>query len=603
VLCDDSEGASPLDQITVTADPIVVEIARGALKAIQHEMEALIERTAMSPFIREKKDFHAALFNRAGKLIAGRGLPTSSNLIEPIWEHYPEATMRPGDIYWYNDCYASKGAVSHTPDQVFIAPVFADNHVLAYAHSWAHFNDVGGMRPGSLSADCTDIFQEGIIVPPVLVARDGVMRDELLRLFYRNSRFPAMVRGDTRASLAAIRLGERRLLELIARFGPAKLDAAFDALLERTARTVKDRLRALVPNGEYRFTETIDDDGHDSGPIRIRYRFEVTPDRTVLDFTESDDQVRGPLNFLMNDSTPKLALTGYFLGGSSDGMMNDGALELIDEVRVRPGSIVQPNFPAALGLRGVTMMRNVAGLLGVLNVATGGKAMAAHSAYVIWYIRGRDDNGETYLMSDGVGVGYGARPHADGNDAIYLVAQENYPVEFMDQVFPVRVRSYEINQDTGGPGRWRGGCGMVREVEVLAEEGMVSLRIDSVNFPPWGVSGGQCARPGRCVINPGLPNERVLGPLSDGNIVHRGDVIRVETGGGGGWGHPFDREPELVLEDVLSHFVSRASAKADYGVVFTANGREVDEAATRARRANRPETRLFHQNGYRAALG
>ncbi len=592
-----------MDQITATADPIVVEIVRGALKAIQHEMEALIERTAMSPFIREKKDFHAALFNRTGKLIAGRSLPTASNLIEPVLERYPAQTMRPGDIYWYNDCYASKGAVSHTSDQVFISPVFADGQVLAYAHSWAHFNDIGGMRPGSLSADCTEIFQEGIIVPPVLVSRDGVMSDELLRLFYRNSRFPAMVRGDTRASLAAIRLGERRLHELISRFGAAKLDAAFDALLERTARVTKEKLRALVPDGEYRFTETIDDDGHGSGPIRIRYRFEVTPDHTVLDFTESDDQVRGPLNFLMNESTPKLALAGYFLGSSGDGMMNDGALDLIDEIRVRPGSIVQPNFPAALGLRGVTMMRNVAGLLGVLNVATGGKAMAAHSAYVIWYIRGRTDEGETYLMSDGVGVGYGARPHADGNDAIYLVAQENYPVEFMDSVFPVRVRSYEINRDTGGPGRWRGGCGMVREIEVLAEEGMVSLRIDSVRFPPWGVSGGQCARPGRCVINPGRQDERVLGPLSDGNIVHRGDVIRVETGGGGGWGHPFDRELERVLEDVLSHFVSRASAEADYGVVLTSDGRAVDEAATRERRANRPDTLLFHQNGYRQALG
>jgi N-methylhydantoinase B len=591
-----------MDQVTAIADPVVVEIVRGALKAVQHEMEALIERTAMSPFIREKKDFHAALFNRSGKLIAGRSLPTSSNLIEPVLECYPAQTMRPGDIYWYNDCYASKGAVSHTSDQVFISPVFADGRVLAFTHSWAHFNDIGGMRPGSLSADCTEIFQEGIIVPPVLVCRDGEMRDELLRLFYRNSRFPAMVRGDTRASLAAIRLGERRLHELIARFGAAKLDAAFDALLQRTARTAREKLRAMVPDGEYRFTETIDDDGHGSGPIRIRYRFEVTPERTVLDFSESDDQVRGPLNFLMNESTPKLALTGYFLGEASHGMMNDGALDLIDAVITRPGSIVQPEFPAALGLRGVTMMRNVSGLLGVLNVATGGRAMAAHSAYVIWYIRGRADNGETYLMSDGVGVGYGARPHADGNDAIYLVAQENYPVEFMDQVFPVRVRSYEINRDTGGPGRWRGGCGMVREAEVLAEEGMVSLRIDSVRFPPWGVSGGQCARPGRCVINPGRANERVLEPLSDGNIVRRGDVIRVETGGGGGWGHPFDREPERVLEDVLSHFVSHASAAADYGVILTEDGRAVDEAATGARRANRPVTALFHQNGYHAAL-
>jgi N-methylhydantoinase B len=592
-----------MDQITATADPVTVEIVRGALKAVQHEMEALIERTAMSPFIREKKDFHAALFNRAGKLIAGRSLPTSSNLVLPILEHFPAQTMKPGDIYWYNDCYASNGAVSHTPDQVFVSPVFAENSVLCFTHSWAHFNDIGGIRPGSLSADCTEIFQEGIIVPPVRVARDGVMNEDLLRLFYRNCRFPAMVRGDTRASLAAIRLGERRMLELIARFGAAKLDAAFDSLLERTARMAKERLNGLVPDGEYRFTETIDDDGHDSGPIRIRYRLHKTPARTTLDFTESDNQVRGPLNFLMNESTPKLALTGYFLGRNMEGMMNDGALELIDEVKLRPGSIVQPSFPAALGLRGVTMMRNVSGLLGLLNVATGGKVMAAHSAYVIWYIRGKTDDGETYLMSDGVGVGYGARPHADGNDAIYLVAQENYPVEFMDSVFPVRVRSYEVNTDTGGPGRWRGGCGMVREIEVLAEEGMVSLRIDSVKYPPWGVAGGHCARPGRCVINPGQPDERTLGPLSDGNIVRRGDIVRVETGGGGGWGHPFDREPERVLEDVLSHFVGRDSAERDYGVVLTSDGSAVDEAATRARRTDRPPAELFHQNGYRAVLG
>jgi N-methylhydantoinase B len=584
------------------ADPIVVEIVRGALKAIQHEMEALIERTAMSPFIREKKDFHAALFNKDGKLISGRGLPTSSNQIAPITEQYPIETMRPGDIYWYNDCYASRGAVSHTSDQVFVAPVFADGALFAYAHSWAHFNDIGGMRPGSLSSDCTEIFQEGIIVPPVLVARDGVVNDELPRLFFRNSRFPAMVRGDTRASLAAIRLGEKRLQELIARFGAKPLNAAFDALLARTAAVAREKLNALVPDSEYRFTETIDSDGHGSPPIHIRYRLDKTPDRTILDFTESDDQVRGPLNFLMNDSTPKLALTAYLLGSSGDAMMNDGALDLVDEVRVRPGSIVQPEFPAALGLRGVTMMRNVSGLLGLMNVATSGKAMAAHSAYVIWYIRGRSEDGETWLMSDGVGVGYGARPYADGNDAIYLVAQENYPVEFMDSVFPVRVRSYEINRDTGGPGRWRGGCGMVREVEVLAPEGMVSLRIDSVMFPPWGVAGGQNARPGRCVINPGRPDERVLGPLSDGNIVRRGDVIRVETGGGGGWGHPFDREPERVLEDVLGHFVRVESALADYGVVLTPNGQAIDGAATRARRANRPPASLFHQNGYQERL-
>jgi N-methylhydantoinase B len=205
-------------------------------------------------------------------------------------------------------------------------------------------------------------------------------------------------------------------------------------------------------------------------------------------------------------------------------------------------------------------------------------------------------------MSDGLGVGYGARPTADGNDAVYLVAQENFPSEFLDTAFPVRVRRYAINPDTGGAGRWRGGCGLIREVEVLAPEAMVSMRIDTVENPPWGVAGGHAAGSGRCVVNPGRPGERVLRPLSDGNMVRRGDVVRIETGGGGGWGHPFDREPERVLADVRAGFVGRASAEEHYGVVLTADGAELDEAATRRRRAQRPAAKLFHRHGYQDAL-
>src|SRR5688572_8730226 len=260
-------------------DPITLQIVRGALRAIQSEMEAVIERTAMSPFIREKKDFYAALFDAAGRLIVGSNLPVFGDVVGPIAEHYPLETMRPGDIYWFNDCYASRGAVSHSPDQVFLAPVFAEGQLAAFAQSWAHFNDIGGMRPGSLSPDCTDIYQEGIIVPPVRVVREGVIVEELLPMFFRNSRFPEMVQGDTRASLAAIRLGERRLSELFERFGRAKTVAAFDTLLAQTEEELRTKLRALVPDGEYRFTDPIDGDGHGSGPIRLRYKLSVTPDR------------------------------------------------------------------------------------------------------------------------------------------------------------------------------------------------------------------------------------------------------------------------------------------------------------------------------------
>src|SRR3954468_21797993 len=196
---------SLLDEEPVAScDPITLQIVRGALRAIQSEMEAVIERTAMSPFIREKKDFYAALFDGNGRLIVGSNLPVFGDVVGPIAEHYPLDTMRPGDIYWFNDCYASRGAVSHTPDQVFVAPVFAEGKLSAFAQSWAHFNDVGGMRPGSLSADCTEIYQEGIIVPPVRVAREGGDRRRAVADFLPQlavprdgeGRHPRIARGD-----------------------------------------------------------------------------------------------------------------------------------------------------------------------------------------------------------------------------------------------------------------------------------------------------------------------------------------------------------------------------------------------------------------------
>src|SRR5262247_3706553 len=593
-------------------DPVTLEIVRGALVAIQSEMEAVIERTAMSPFIREKKDFYAALYDAEGRLIAGSNLPVFGDVVGPIAEHYPLSSMRPGDIYWFNDCYGSKGAVSHSPDQVFVTPVFAEGELAAFAQSWAHFNDIGGMRAGSLSPDCTEIFQEGIIVPPVRVVREGVVVEELLRLFWRNSRFPEMVKGDTRASMAAIRLGERRLVELIGRFGRAVTASAFAQLIGETARELRQKLRELLPEGRHSFTDTIDSDGQGHGPIKLRYALEVGEDRIRLDPSGSDDQVPGPINFLMSPPVPAMVFGSYLLGGDNGPrtMLNAGVEQAIDEVVLRPGSILKPQFPAPLGMRGITMMRNMAVCLGLLNVATRGRAMAAHSAYVIWYLRGRDQQGELFLLSDGLGVGYGARPTADGNDAVYLVAQENFPAEFLDSVFPVRVIRYAINPDSGGPGRWRGGAGLIREIEVLAPAAMVSMRIDSVTHPPWGIAGGHASGSGRCIVNPGRPDERVLKPLSDGNMVKRGDIVRIETGGGGGWGHPFDRAAERVATDVRNGFVSRASAERHYGVVLEDDagrvgdgfGFRVDAAATAQRRARRPEAKLFHRHGYHDVL-
>lgn len=580
-------------------NPVTLEIIRGAIRAAQAEMEALIERTAMSAFIREKKDFYTALFDVDGVMAVGSNVPVFGDICGPVFRDFPIETIRDGDLYWYNDCYGSRGAVSHSNDQVFLAPVFLEGRRVAFVMGWAHFADIGGLRPGSISPDATEIFHEGVIIPPTRLIRDGEVNQAALSIFYRNSRYPRTAQGDTRALMASVELGVARMREIAANFGADVLNDALAQLLTRTRETVRGRLMETFPVGTHRFTDRIDGDGHGSGALRLRFALTRTPeDRLILDASETDDQSKGPVNFLMNPDVPGMALGLYFLGGDPTQVVNAGGPRALDEVILREGSLLQPRFPAALGMRGLTMMRMLAALNGLVSVA-GGEAPAAHAAYVIMLLRGTI-GGKHFLMSDGLGVGYGARGFADGIDGVYFVAQENYPVEFLELEYPVRLREYALNRDSGGPGRFRGGCGIVREYEVMAEESILAVRLDGVENPPWGAAGGQSGRPGRVVLNPGLPHERVLKPLSDGNRVVRGDILRIETGGGGGRGHPFDRPAEAVLEDVLGGLVSTDSARADYGVVIT--GRAIDEAATEALRTTRPATRAFHRGSYADAL-
>jgi N-methylhydantoinase B len=560
-------------------------------------MEAVIERTAMSPFIREKKDYFAGILDARGRVVCGTMIPLFGNLAPVIFEQYPAGTMRPGDLYWYNDCHGSRGGVSHSPDMVFAAPVFHDGRLVAFSQTWGHFWDIGGLRAGSISPDATEIFHEGIIVPAVRIVREGVLNDEAFRIFLRNSRFPDILRGDIRAVLAGCQLGERRVQELFARFGAATVLDTW-ALFERQCRdTIRKTLEASIPDGVFESEDAVDGDGMTGRPYHVRMRLIKEGGRITLDTRQSDDQARGPINFIMHESVPKLILGIYLLSGHPTQILNDGAQDAVDEVLVRPGSILQPHWPAALGNRAHTLARVQSNVLALLALATNGAVPASNSVYNIYFLRGVH-GGEPFLVSDGVAVGYGARPFADGLDAIYYVAQKNYPAEFMEMVFPIRLRQYALHQDSGGPGRYRGGCGVVREVELLADEAVVAIRQDNILFPPAGVNGGHAGRPGRCVVNPGRPDERVLAPMSDGNVLHRGDVMRLSTSGGGGWGNPLDRPPERVRTDVLGGFVSAAAAREDYGVVLDASWR-VDEGATgRLRAERRGPVRMFHRNGY-----
>jgi len=584
-------------------DPVTLEIVRGAIRAVQAEMEALIERTAISAFIREKKDFYTGLFDADGVMAVGSNVPIFGDMTSPVIRDFPLETMRDGDLYWYNDCYGSRGAVSHSNDQVLLAPVFHEGRRCAFVMCWAHFADIGGIRAGSISPDATDIFQEGIIVPPTKLRDAGWTNEAALTIFHRNSRFPEQSLGDMRALMAANALGVKRVGELVQRFGPDVVADALRQLLQRTRALVREKLAETFAYGSHSFTDAIDSDGHGHGPFKIRFTLtrEKTPagDRFIFDATETDDQAPGPVNFLMNPGVPGMALGLYYLGGDPGQVCNAGGPQALDEVRLREGSLLWPKFPAPLGMRGLTMMRVLAGINGLINSAGGG-APAAHSAYVISFIRGtfRNERGDLqgFLMSDGLGVGYGARPYADGIDAVYFVAQENYPVEFLEAGYPVVLRRYGVVKDSGGAGRYRGGCGIIREYEVLAEDATFAVRVDTLKNPPWGIAGGMSGGIGRVTLNPGTSAEKPIPPLSDGTRLRRGDVLRIETGGGGGHGHPFDRPPEAVLEDVLGGFVSTDAAASLYGVAI--DGGRVDATATARLREIRPETRAFHRNGY-----
>ena len=583
-------------------DTVTLELIKGAIQSARVEMEALIERSAMSPFIREKKDYFTAFFDRDGRLVVSTALPMAAgNLIDCIFERYPRDDMRPGDLYLYNDSYGSHGAVSHNNDMVFIAPVFSEARVVAFAEAWGHLWDIGGMVPGSISPAATDVFQEGIVVPPSRVLRDGVWNEELIRTFVRNTRFPDMVRGDLSAIMAAVRLGGRRMEEIAERFGTGAVEAAFAGMLDQSERALRKAFAERVPDGRYSFRDYIDSDSVSEKSYAVAVTVEKRGETVTLDYSASDNQARGAINFIMDSSVPKTMCGLYFTGQETGVALNGGFHRAVGEVTTRPGSIVSPREPAPLGMRSHCLTRVNSSLFGAFAKATGGNVPAASSVYVLYYLRSwNKERTELDLCIEGLAVGFGARPHADGIDAVYYVAQKNYPIEFAEMEFGVRIEGYAMNMDSGGPGLHRGGCGIVRDLRVVGDEAVIGLRMDNIRWPAWGVKGGMGGGAGRILVNPGTSDERELRPMSEGNKLKRGDLVRIMTPGGGGWGSPLERAAEQVRDDVLDGFISAESAARDYGVVLTANLIDVDAAATDARRKElaRMPRGLFHRHAY-----
>jgi N-methylhydantoinase B len=580
-------------------DPITVEIIKGALRAAAREMGLLIERTAMSAFIREKKDFFAGMYNALGQLVYTDHDKFGTGMVDCVLEQYPAATMMPGDVYWFSDCYLSRGAISHSPDMCFVAPTFSDDTLVGFVAAFGHFWDIGGIKPGTLSPLATEIFQEGIAIPPIKISDRGTFNEEAYRLILRNSRFPELLRGDTKAMIAACNLGQRRMQELAQRFGVERLQASFAAIFAQAEQAVRAALAAL-PNGSYTFADYVDSDCVSDTPFRVQVTLNVQGDALSADFRDTDDQARGPINFLMHPDNARSIIARALIWREPAGLLNHGVCAPVSDVLLRPGSLVQPRYPAALGLRAHTLYRLINTILGDFAQATNGDTPAGSGDYVLYMMRSLNaTTGAFTLLIDGIGVGQGARPFGDGLDVIYSSrGQKNFPMEFVEHEFPVRILTYAIHQDSGGAGKFRGGCGVVRDVQVLAPQVVLGTRMNGVKSQSWGVKGGNAGHSGCFIVNPGTPQERQVPPFGDNIELHHGDVLRVMTSGGGGWGNPGERDPLQVLQDVKDGFVSLPSARADYGVVIEAETWKIDWRQTQDLRRAMPASRpLFDRGG------
>ena len=569
---------------TLTAmDPVTIEIIRGAVSSTIRQMEALVERTAMSPVIKEKMDFFVGIYDLEGRVVDGFLSTSGPRIVDPVLEVYPLSDMRPGDLYWYNDPHRSQGAIQHTGDMCFVSPVFREDIPVAFAVSYGHFWDIGGSVAGSLSPQASEIFHEGMLVPPIRIMRSGEMNREAYAVILNNSRFPEMLEGDTRALMAACRLAEDRVVELMDRHGQSTVLMAFSQIIERSVEAYRAELRRVIPEGEHHFFDYVDRDPIDDEPRRVDVKLIREGDRVVADLTGSGPQANGPVNFITSPGAFNLLFARHLAYINPDLPLNEGAVSFLDEVRTRRGTITYPNFPAPVGLRSHTVIRLMNIMGGVVAQANEGSAPAASPVYVIYNLRTIGEDGRYLYFSEGVGSGQGARPTGDGLNAIYFRDQRNYPVEFAEGEFPLRIERYAIRADSGGAGRYRGGCGVIRDVRVLVDC-TLSTRMDNVRFPCFGLNGGRAGQPGRFVLNPDEDGQggqlgQEIPPAGENIQVRVGDLLRVETGGGGGLGDPFQRDPHSVVRDVHDGFVSKRAAHDEYGVALDAD-LVLDVAAT-----------------------
>jgi N-methylhydantoinase B len=565
-------------------DATTLDIIESTLANTRHEMDRVVETTAISPVIREQSDQFPLIADRKGRMVMGQ----FGSAIDTIVENSPFDwdDLEDGDVIATNDPYMCAGAVSHTPDMLLLRPIFYDGDLVGFSSQWGNLMDVGGKTPGSMPVQAATVFEEGIRLPPVKLYKRGAFDEELLQTFAHNTRLPDHAEADIKALAAGTKTAEERIHELCDRFGKETYLEGCDAILDRTRDGMIDLVDEFVPEGErYTFEDYVDDDGMGNGPIKLHLEIYREGDTVYLDWTGTDEQVPGTVNFLLNEKMFKM-FTGVFLIMAFDPLLtfNDGYYDLF-EVTLPEGTVVQPEFPAPLGNRLPLMARQFDVLQATFSKLIDGFSVAgSYGTSPNLVYAGTDSEGNDFQMLEILYGGIPARPGGDGLDGhSWWPLFRTVPAEYQEAYYPLTIDEYSTRTDTGGAGRHRGGHGITK-VYTFEEDGAITFQDDRAHTYPWGVDGGTHARTSekRLVRTDGTEEEL---PSKVENVpVEAGDKLVFSTAGGGGLGDPLERPPELVAREVRRGLISGAAAEEEYGVVLAGDG-TVDGAATEDRRS------------------
>ncbi len=565
------------------ADPIEFELFKNAILSIADEMALTVFRTTYSGVLKDNMDYSTAMIDGEGNLVAqGLTLPGHLGSMPTAMRAMLDAfgdDIHPGDMLALNDPF--RGGM-HLPDIFVFKPIFYHGELLAYAATICHHTDVGGRVPGSNASDSTEIYQEGLRIPPLKIYDRGKRNETLFALIEANVRMPVRVFGDLRAQFAACHICEQSVIELANHYGPAKVKRLMTELIDYSERMTRAAISEL-PDGEFSFLDHIDDDGVDVGkPIPIQVTIIKSGDQIRVDWTGSSKQVRGAINNTLSftKSASYCAIRSVLPGNIPN---NDGVFRAI-EVCAPPGTIANGVLPAACAARGLTGFRMVDCMFGALAKMLPDVVCASSDGGNTGIsIGGYFADRKPFIYVDFTAAAWGGRPYADGldgNSNIYAnLASQSIEVTEAEQ--PIQIRAYEFIQDAMGPGKYRGGAPFRREYRLTADEAILQVRSDRRVHRPYGLYGGGPGRPSMNYLNPATENQLLPSKLT--MTIRRGDVFRHEVAGAGGWGDPLARDPALVLRDARNEFISLDAARREYGVVIESE--HVDAPATAALRA------------------